>query len=117
MDPPAYLAHLRSEFDAFETCLGGDLSAPVEHCGRWTLYDLADHLGRGNLWAAVAVTDKHGDYEAPAAPRDRAALTRWFRDTCGTLLAALDMIHRPVRGPSPLPPRSGSGNGADVWKP
>ena len=42
------------------------------------------------MWAAVAVTDKHGDYEAPAAPRDRAALTRWFRGTCGTLLAALD---------------------------
>ena len=90
MNSPAYLAHLRSEFDAFETCLGGDLSAAVEHCGRWTLYDLADHLGRGNLWAAVAVTDKHGDYEAPAAPQDRAALTRWFGDTCGTLLAALD---------------------------
>ena len=90
MDPAAYLAHLRRELDAFEACLGGDLSAPVEHCGRWTLYDLADHLGRGNLWAAVAVTDKHGGYEAPAAPRDRTALTRWFRDTCATLLAVLD---------------------------
>ena len=90
MNSPAYLTRLRSEFDAFEMCLGGDLSARVEHCGRWTLYDLADHLGRGNLWAAVAVTDKHGDYEAPAAPRDRAALTRWFRGTCGALLAALD---------------------------
>ena len=90
MDSAAYLAHLRREFGAFEACLAGDLSAPVEHCGGWTLYDLADHLGQGNMWAAVAVTDKHGDYAAPAAPRDRAALTRWFRGTCGTLLAALD---------------------------
>ena len=90
MHSAAYLAHLRRECGAFEACLAGDLSAPVEHCGRWTLYDLADHLGRGNMWAAVAVTDQHGDYEAPAAPRDRVALTSWFRGTCATLLAALD---------------------------
>ena len=90
MDSAAYLAHLRREFGAFEACLAGDLSARVEHCGQWTLYDLADHLGQGNMWAAVAVTEKHGGYEAPAAPRDRAALTSWFRGTCATLLAALD---------------------------
>jgi uncharacterized protein (TIGR03083 family) len=90
MDSASYLAHLRREFGAFEACLAGDLSAPVEHCGSWTLYDLADHLGQGNMWAAVAVTEQHGGYEAPAAPRDRAALTAWFRDTCGVLLAALD---------------------------
>ncbi len=90
MDPATYLAHLRREFGAFEACLAGDLSASVRHCGGWRLYDLADHLGQGNMWAAVAVTEKRGDYEAPAAPHDRAALTRWFRGTCGVLLAALD---------------------------
>lgn len=90
MDSAVYLAHLRREFRAFEACLAGDLSARVTHCGHWTLYDLADHLGQGNMWAAVAVTDKHGGYDGPAAPRDRAALTSWFRGTCGTLLAALD---------------------------
>ena len=90
MDPGTYLAHLRREFGAFEACLAGDLSASVRHCGDWSLYDLADHLGQGNMWAAVAVTEKRGDYEAPAAPHDRAALTRWFRGTCGVLLAALD---------------------------
>lgn len=52
-----YLAHLRQELAAFEARLGGDLSAPVEHCGDWTLYDLASHLGGGNLWAAAAVTE------------------------------------------------------------
>ena len=90
MDSASYLAHLRRDFSAFEACLAGDLSAPVEHCGDWRLYDLADHLGEGNMWAALAVTEKRGDYEAPAAPRDQVALTRWFRDTCGVLLAALD---------------------------
>ncbi len=90
MDPASYLTHLRHDFATFEACLAGDLSAPVEHCGRWTLYDLANHLGQGNMWAAVAVTDHHGDHEGPAAPRNREALAAWFRDTCGVLLAALD---------------------------
>jgi uncharacterized protein (TIGR03083 family) len=90
MDAASYLDHLRRELGAFEACLAGDLSARVEHCGDWTLYDLADHLGRQNLWAAAAVTEKRGDYEAPAAPRDRAALVRWFRDTSDVLLRALD---------------------------
>ena len=81
MDSAAYLDHLRREFGAFEACLAGDLSERVEHCGRWTLYDLADHLGRGNMWAAVAVTDKHGGYEAPAAPRPAGGpdeLVPWY---------------------------------------
>jgi uncharacterized protein (TIGR03083 family) len=85
-----YLAHLGRELAAFEACLGGDLSAPVEHCGDWTLYDLASHLGGGNLWAAAAVTEQRGDYEAPPPPRDPAALAGWFNGTGAALLAALD---------------------------
>jgi Mycothiol maleylpyruvate isomerase N-terminal domain len=83
-----YLAQMGREFAAFEACLGGDLAAPVEHCGDWTLYDLADHLGGGNLWAAAGVTEQRGDYEAPPAPRDPAALRAWFNGTCGELLTA-----------------------------
>jgi uncharacterized protein (TIGR03083 family) len=90
MDSASYLDHLRRELGAFEACLAGDLSARVEHCGQWTLYDLADHLGGGNLWTAAGVTEQRGDYEAPPAPRDQAALARWFGDTAGVLLAALD---------------------------
>ena len=85
-----YLAHLRQELAAFEACLGGDLSAPVEHCGDWTLYDLASHLGGGNLWAAAAVTEQRGDYEAAPAPRDPSAVAEWFNGTGGVLVAALD---------------------------
>jgi uncharacterized protein (TIGR03083 family) len=90
MDPARYLAHLRRESGTFGECLAADLSAPVEHCGDWTLYDLADHLGQGNLWAAAAITDQRGDFGAPAAPRGRVALENWFRGTCGVLDAALD---------------------------
>jgi uncharacterized protein (TIGR03083 family) len=90
MDSASYLDHLRRELGAFEACLDGDLSASVEHCGDWTLYDLADHLGHGNLWAAAGVTEQRGDHEAPAAPRDGKALTSWFGNTAEVLLAALD---------------------------
>jgi uncharacterized protein (TIGR03083 family) len=90
MDSAAYLDHLGSELAVFGACLAGDLSARVEHCGDWTLYDLADHLGQGNLWAAAAVTEQRGDFDSPAAPRDQAALAAWFGDTASVLLAALD---------------------------
>ena len=47
MDSAGYLGHLRRDLGAFGECLAGDLAVPVEPCGDWTLYDLADHLGRG----------------------------------------------------------------------
>lgn len=85
-----YLALLRSELETFAACLDGDLSAPVEHCGDWTLHRLADHMGRGNLWAATAITEKRGDYSAPPAPNEAAELRVWFGQTCGVLLTALE---------------------------
>src|SRR5258708_10489867 len=90
MDSANYRTHLRGALDVVEACLAAALSARVEHCADWTLYDLAAHLGRENLWAAAAVTENRGDYEASPAPRDQAALARWFGDTAGVLLAALD---------------------------
>ena len=83
------LGHLRRELDAFRACLGGDLSVPVEHCGDWTLRDLAEHLGRGNLWAATAVTEGHGHGGYAAVPEEPEA-ARWFQETSATLLDALD---------------------------
>jgi uncharacterized protein (TIGR03083 family) len=91
MDSPvAYLTHLRQELATFEARLGEDLDVPIEHCGSWTLYDLADHVGRGNLWAAVAVTEQRGDHDAATAPRAPADLARWFAATSASLLSALD---------------------------
>ncbi|MGW5548406.1 maleylpyruvate isomerase family mycothiol-dependent enzyme [Streptomyces sp. NPDC003998] len=90
MEPSFLLRHLRRELDAFRNCLDGNLDAHVEHCGDWTLLDLAEHLGGSNLWATAAVTEKRGDYEPAAAPRERAALIRWFDGASRALYAALD---------------------------
>jgi uncharacterized protein (TIGR03083 family) len=90
MESPAFMTQLRSELTTFAACLTGDLTVRIEHCGDWTLHDLAAHLGRGNLWASVAVTEKRGDYEAARAPRDPGELARWFDSTCATLLSALN---------------------------
>lgn len=91
MDSKAYLAHLRDDLGAIRACLNdGDLTAPVEHCGDWTLHDLAEHMGRGNLWAAMAVTERRGDHKAELPPRDRAALVSWYDECAEVLLAALD---------------------------
>src|SRR5258708_16172059 len=78
MDSANYLEHLRRELDVFEACLAADLSARVEHCGDWTLYDLADPLGRENLWAAAAGTANRGDYQASPAPPSPAPPARVF---------------------------------------
>ncbi|MFD4987048.1 maleylpyruvate isomerase family mycothiol-dependent enzyme [Streptomyces sp. NPDC058374] len=90
MDSESLLQHLNDELDSFRACLVGDLSVPVEHCGEWTLRDLAEHLGGSNLWAAAAVTEQHGDYQAAPAPRDSEGILRWFEETSATLLKALD---------------------------
>jgi uncharacterized protein (TIGR03083 family) len=86
VDRPDHLALLRSELAAFEDCLRADLTAPVEHCGDWTLRELAEHLGQGNLWAAAAIAEGHGDHQPPAAPAD---LRPWFAGTVRILIDAL----------------------------
>src|SRR4051812_20573595 len=90
MDSESLLQHLSNELDAFRACLDGDLSVLVEHCGEWTLRDLAEHLGSSNLWAAAAVTEQHGEHEATSAPRDPDEFLRWFEESSGTLLKTLD---------------------------
>jgi uncharacterized protein (TIGR03083 family) len=81
-----HLSILRTELDTFRDCLSGDLAVPIEHCGDWDLHDLAEHLGRGNLWAATAVRERRGDYEAPLAPVDIVA---WFAETARVLTDTL----------------------------
>lgn len=90
MDSESLLQHLSNELDAFRACLDGDLSVLIEHCGEWTLRDLAEHLGSSNLWAAAAVTEQHGEHEATSAPRDPDEFLRWFEESSGTLLKTLD---------------------------
>ncbi|MEU4422131.1 maleylpyruvate isomerase family mycothiol-dependent enzyme [Actinoplanes sp. NPDC024001] len=83
-----HLAILRQELAGFHGYLSADLSAPVEHCGDWTLRDLAGHLGSGNLWAATAITEGHGRHR-PEPPPDGVA--DWFADTSRVLLTALEV--------------------------
>lgn len=85
-----YLQLLRQESTAFSACLGQDLSLPVPHCGDWSLRDLAEHMGHGNRWAAAAVTEKRGDYEAPPAPRVDAEVRGWFDASADELLTVLN---------------------------
>jgi uncharacterized protein (TIGR03083 family) len=81
-----HLGLLRDELAAFEDCLGGDLSVAVEHCGDWTLRDLAEHLGQGNLWAATAILEGHGRYQPVPPPAD---IGSWFAETGRVLVDAL----------------------------
>jgi uncharacterized protein (TIGR03083 family) len=81
-----HLALLHEELAAFQECLSGDLSAPVEHCGDWTLRDLVVHLGQENLWAAAAVRERRGDYMAEPPPAD---VVSWFGETARTLTDTL----------------------------
>ncbi len=82
-----HLDILRRELAAFQADLSGNLTAPVEHCGDWTVRDLAAHVGEGNLWAAAAVTERRGDYRPPPAPPDVAA---WFGGTARILASVLE---------------------------
>jgi uncharacterized protein (TIGR03083 family) len=87
-----YLTELRRELDAFGATLDGDLHAPVEHCGNWTLLDLAAHMGAGNLWVVTAVKERHGEgYDEDAAPHEQSALKAWFVETSNALVAALSV--------------------------
>jgi len=81
-----HLAILGDELGALQRCLGGDLAAPVEHCGDWSLRDLAEHLGQGNLWAAAAVSERRGDYRPPPAP---AEIGGWFAESARVLTETL----------------------------
>ena len=81
-----FLALLGHEFGAFQSCLDGDLTAPVDHCGDWTLRDLAAHLGQGNLWSAAAIREKRGDLRPPVPDGD---LRPWLAASGDELLEAL----------------------------
>ncbi|BCJ39590.1 hypothetical protein GCM10010168_92310 [Actinoplanes ianthinogenes] len=83
-----HLTLLRDELAAFQECLSGDLTAPVEHCGDWTLRDLAEHVGQGNLWVVAAVREKHGRLDPPPAPDDIAA---YVAETSRTLVETLSV--------------------------
>jgi len=93
-----YLAAIRREGDRFAAAVAaGDLDATVPTCPEWTLRELAHHLGRTHIWAAVHVeqardTPLSKDEEQVvwgAMPSD-AEVVAWYRGTRDRLVAALE---------------------------
>lgn len=87
-----FLATLTASLAEFGAVLdGAELGAVVPTCSDWTVYDLADHLGRGNLWVVTAVRELHGggggdEHRAPAEESD---LRTWFDETADAITTAL----------------------------
>jgi uncharacterized protein (TIGR03083 family) len=88
MDHLAVLQAKLIEFGALITA-ELDLSAPVPGCGDWTFYDLADHVGNGNMWVVIGVREGRGDHHGEPAPKGAVQLRAWFDDTAAALVAAL----------------------------
>jgi uncharacterized protein (TIGR03083 family) len=69
------------------------LEVRVPTCPEWTLLDLVQHLVEGRYkWAATVAAgpaDAPATFSAPAAPREREALTAWFAASARELLDAL----------------------------
>jgi uncharacterized protein (TIGR03083 family) len=86
-----YLAVLQAKLIEFGALITPelDLATPVPSCGDWTLYELADHLGNGNMWVVVGIREGRGDRQSEPAPTDAAQLRAWFDNTAATLIAAL----------------------------
>jgi uncharacterized protein (TIGR03083 family) len=85
---------LRAELDAYADLLAGltkqDLERQVPSCAPWTMYELTDHLGNGNLWVTTAVQEGHGRNDKErTAPHDPASLHTWFLSTVDQITTAL----------------------------
>jgi len=90
MDRIAELTHATNTFaDLLDEA---ELAAAVPACPGWTLLDLADHLGGVHQWARHAVVAGNPDGDAEPAPRERAALARWYRTHAGRLVQALTEV-------------------------
>jgi len=92
LDFPDRLRLLDERSTAFRAAIAAspDLDAQVPTCPEWTLFDLAQHLGRGRRkWAAIVAAGPADTAPAEAAvqgaataPREREALLAWL--TAGT---------------------------------
>lgn len=88
-----FLAILREQLSAFGELITPDveLSAPVPHCGDWTFYDLADHVGQGNLWVVTAVAEGRGDFQGEPAPKDAVELRAWYDASASAMVETLSV--------------------------
>ncbi|WP_433375170.1 maleylpyruvate isomerase family mycothiol-dependent enzyme [Actinoplanes sp. CA-142083] len=78
------------------------LEVPVATCPGWTLFDLAQHVGMGRRKAAAIVAAGAGDAppdksawdDGSGAPRERAALLGWLRQS-------IELLGRTLREAGP----------------
>jgi uncharacterized protein (TIGR03083 family) len=92
-----YLAAIRREGERFAAAVAaGDLDAAVPTCPEWTLRELAHHLGRTHIWAAVHVEQAR---DTPLSTEEEqvvwgtmpsdAEVVGWYRAARDRLVAAL----------------------------
>ncbi|MFE5289429.1 maleylpyruvate isomerase family mycothiol-dependent enzyme [Nocardia sp. NPDC056611] len=88
-----FLAVVREKLNEFGELITPEveLSAPVPSCGDWTFYDLADHVGQGNLWVTTAVLEQRGDFQGEPAPKDPVGLRTWYDGTSKAMIDALSV--------------------------
>ncbi|GEJ99513.1 maleylpyruvate isomerase family mycothiol-dependent enzyme [Streptomyces sp. 1-11] len=93
---PVLLRLIEERSSAFRAVVASapSLDVQVPTCPEWTLFDLAEHIGDGRrAWAATVAAGpapaKSAAEGAPAAPREREALTAWLAESTRQLLDAL----------------------------
>jgi uncharacterized protein (TIGR03083 family) len=88
IDHAEWLRRLDSATAGFTAMLGSaDLTRPVPGCPGWNLADLAAHLGGVHAWAEHAVVAGNPNLVGEPAPTEHRALSRWYADRAGSLLA------------------------------
>ncbi|MET8164159.1 maleylpyruvate isomerase family mycothiol-dependent enzyme [Streptomyces sp. NPDC005329] len=93
---PVLLRLIDERSSAFRAAVASapSLDVQVPTCPEWTLFDLAQHIGEGRRsWAATVAAGpapaKSAAEGAPAAPREREALSAWLAESTEQLLDAL----------------------------
>ena len=78
-----------------EALRGAELKQAVPTCPGWTLYQLAEHVGRAHRWATMIVTRRattapdSRELDVAAAPEDLDEVGGWLRDGAGALVDAI----------------------------
>lgn len=96
LDDDRYLDALVAQTDLLAAALhGADLQQQVPTCPKWTLHQLAEHVGQAHRWSAALVArqvttplNPH-DLVETSAPQDGAALPGWLRDGAAELVHAI----------------------------
>jgi hypothetical protein len=87
MDSVGYPTQLRRDLAAFEDYLDADLSVRIQHCGDWTLHDLAEHLGRSGRFLASQTPH-------PAPPRGQTHVFGADKPAPRPEIVAEAVVHR-----------------------